>query len=313
VKWGDGGRDDIGGNGAYTHMTLLSRTTEGMHNLFRMSSLASLEGHYYKPRMDRDLLSRYAGGLIGTTGCVGGEIQTRLRFGQYAEAARRRANCRTSSARSTSTPRSWTTARHRAPDPAELLRLAKELQLPLLATNDLHYTNAEDAKAHAALLCVQSASTLMDPGRFKFDADSFYLRSAAEMRRSSASCPQACDNTLRIAEHVRGLLRGEGGAVHAPLPLPAGGGRDVLVHQGGRDRAAGALPRRGAGESASRRHTRSTSSSARAMPATSSSSPTSSTGPRTMASGSARGAARVPARCAPMPCGSPISTRCGTA
>ena len=65
-------------------MTLLARTTGGMHNLFRMSSLASLEGHYFKPRMDRDLLSRFSGGLIATTGCVGGEVQTKLRVGQYA-------------------------------------------------------------------------------------------------------------------------------------------------------------------------------------------------------------------------------------
>ena len=74
------------GRGAYTHMTLLARTTEGMHNLFRMSSLASLEGHYCKPRIDRELLSRYGDGLIATTGCPSGEVQTRLRLGQYHEA-----------------------------------------------------------------------------------------------------------------------------------------------------------------------------------------------------------------------------------
>ena len=86
VRFGDdpANKDDVGGGGAYTHMTLLARTTGGMHNLFRMSSLASLEGHYFKPRMDRDLLSRFSGGLIATTGCVGGEVQTKLRVGQYA-------------------------------------------------------------------------------------------------------------------------------------------------------------------------------------------------------------------------------------
>ncbi|HEY9497764.1 MAG TPA: PHP domain-containing protein, partial [Terrimesophilobacter sp.] len=86
TRWGNGGEDDVGGNGAYTHMTLLSKNNTGMHNLFRLSSLASIEGFYYKPRMDRELLSRYAEGLIATTGCVGGEVQTRLRLGQYAEA-----------------------------------------------------------------------------------------------------------------------------------------------------------------------------------------------------------------------------------
>jgi len=86
VKFGDGGRDDVSGSGAYTHMTLLARNTGGMHNLFRMSSLASMEGYYFKPRIDRELLATYGEGLIGTTGCAGGEIQTRLRQGQYREA-----------------------------------------------------------------------------------------------------------------------------------------------------------------------------------------------------------------------------------
>ncbi|HEY6740858.1 MAG TPA: PHP domain-containing protein, partial [Lapillicoccus sp.] len=90
VRWGDdaASRDDVGGGGAYTHVTLLARTTGGMHNLFRMSSMASMEGHYFKPRIDRELLARYSDGLLATTGCVGGEIQTRLRLGQYAEARR---------------------------------------------------------------------------------------------------------------------------------------------------------------------------------------------------------------------------------
>jgi DNA polymerase-3 subunit alpha len=80
VRWGDGGDDDISGNGAYTHMTLLSETTEGMHNLFKMSSHSWLEGIYYKPRIDRELLNKYAKGTIATSGCAGGEIQVRLRL-----------------------------------------------------------------------------------------------------------------------------------------------------------------------------------------------------------------------------------------
>jgi DNA polymerase-3 subunit alpha len=82
VRWGDGGQDDVSGSGAYTHITLLAETTEGMHNLFRMSSLASIEGYYFQPRMDRDLLSTYGKGIIATTGCPGGEVQTRLRLGR---------------------------------------------------------------------------------------------------------------------------------------------------------------------------------------------------------------------------------------
>ena len=85
VRWGspDQNDDDVSGSGAYTHMTLLAESDEGLHNLFRMSSYASLEGYYFKPRIDRELLQTYAKGVIATTGCVGGEVQTRLRLGQY--------------------------------------------------------------------------------------------------------------------------------------------------------------------------------------------------------------------------------------
>ena len=94
VKWGQGGEDDVSGAGAYTPLTLLAANTEGMHNLFRMSSLASLEGYYFKPRMDRDLLQTYASGVIATTGCPSGEVQTRLRLGQYDEAVKAAAEFR---------------------------------------------------------------------------------------------------------------------------------------------------------------------------------------------------------------------------
>src|SRR4051794_39393464 len=88
VRWADGGEDDVSGGGAFTHMTVLAETTEGMHNLFRLSSLASLEGYFYKPRVDRELLEQHATGLIATTGCPSGEIQTRLRMGDYDGARR---------------------------------------------------------------------------------------------------------------------------------------------------------------------------------------------------------------------------------
>jgi len=214
VRWGDdtAGRDDVGGGGAYTHMTLLARTTGGMHNLFRMSSLASMEGHYFKPRIDRELLARYAEGLIATTGCVGGEIQTRLRLGQYAEARRAAGEFQDVFGKENffaevmdhGIPIERQTQR-------ELLRLAKDLNLPLVATNDLHYTQASHAKAHAALLCVQSGSTLMDPNRFKFEAEEFYLKTPEQMRHLFRELPEACDNTLLIAERCEvDFVEGEG-------------------------------------------------------------------------------------------------------
>ena len=214
VRWGDdtAGRDDVGGGGAYTHMTLLARTTGGMHNLFRMSSLASMEGHYFKPRIDRELLSQYSDGLIATTGCVGGEIQTRLRLGQYDQARQAAGELQDLFGRENffaevmdhGIPIERQTQR-------ELLRLAKDLDIPLVATNDLHYTKAEDAKAHAALLCVQSGSTMMDPNRFKFDAEEFYLKTPEQMRHLFRELPEACDNTLLIAERCDvSFVEGEG-------------------------------------------------------------------------------------------------------
>lgn len=201
VRWGDGGENDVGGGGAYTHMTLLARNNVGMHNLFRLSSLASIEGFYYKPRMDRDLLSRYAEGVIATTGCVGGEVQTRLRLGQYDEARAAAAEFQDIFGKENF----YCEIMDHGIDierrtMSELLTLAKELGMPLVATNDLHYTHAGDAEAHAALLCVQSGSTLDDPNRFKFDSQEFYLKSAAEMRSLFADHPEAISNTLLIAE-----------------------------------------------------------------------------------------------------------------
>ena len=201
IRWGNGGGDDVSGSGAYTHMTLLSETTQGMHNLFRLSSRASIDGYYFKPRMDRELLGMYGAGLIATTGCASGEIQTRIRLGQYGEAKKAAADFRDIFGKENfycEIMDHGIDVERRAM--ADLLRLAKELDLPLLATNDLHYTHPHDATSHAALLCVQSGSTLDDPNRLKFDADEFYLKSASEMRQLFRDYPEACDNTLLIAE-----------------------------------------------------------------------------------------------------------------
>jgi DNA polymerase-3 subunit alpha len=201
VRWGSGGEDDVSGGGAYTHMTMFAQNTEGMYNLFRMSSKAWLDGFYFKPRMDRELLQQYGKGVIATTGCVSGEIQTRLRLGQYAEARQAAADYQDIFGKGNFfaeiMDHGLDIERRTMSD---LIKLAKDLDLPLLATNDLHYTHAGDASAHEALLCVQSGSTLIDPNRFKFDSQEFYLKSPAQMRALFADYPEACDNTLLIAE-----------------------------------------------------------------------------------------------------------------
>ncbi len=203
VKWGGGGEDDVSGAGAYTHLTMLAENTEGMHNLFRMSSLASLEGYYFKPRMDRELLSQYSRGVIATTGCPSGEVQTRLRLGQYDEARQAAAEFRDIfGAENYFVELMDHGLGIEKRVMGDLVRLAKDLGLPLLATNDLHYTKAEDADAHAALLCVQSGSTLDDPKRFKFDSNDFYVKTPQQMRQLFSDFPEACDNTLLIAQRA---------------------------------------------------------------------------------------------------------------
>lgn len=203
VSFGSGGEDDVSGAGAYTHLTLWAENTEGMHNLFRLSSLASIEGYYFKPRMDIELLERFHKGLIATTGCPSGEVQTRLRLGQYREALAAAA-----AMRDLFGPENYFVEimDHGLPLEkrviSDLLRLAEDLGLPLVGTNDSHYTHASDASAHEALLCVQSGSTLDDPKRFRFESDQFYIKSAREMRDLLAQFPGAADNTLEIARRV---------------------------------------------------------------------------------------------------------------
>ncbi len=227
VKWGDERSrpgDDVSGSGAYTHMTLLARNNTGLHNLFRMDSQASLDQVYAKwPRVDRELLSQYGEGLIATSGCASGEIQTRLRLGQYAQAKQAASDFQDIFGKENFycevMDHGLDVERRSMKD---LLRLAGELGMPLVATNDLHYTGPEDAKAHSALLCVQSGSTMMDPGRFKFDADEFYLKSPAEMRRTWRELPQACDNTLRIAEMCDISFTEDEGRYMPRFPCPPG-------------------------------------------------------------------------------------------
>ncbi|CAB5102554.1 MAG: DNA polymerase III subunit alpha [Actinobacteria bacterium] len=222
VKWADGGEDDVSGGGAYTHMTILAENNIGLGNLFRLSSLASLEGYYYKPRMDREILAKYSTGLIATTGCPGGEVQTRLRMGAYKEAIQAASDYRDIFGDGNFFLEIMDHGIEiESRVKSDLLKLGKDLGLPLLATNDLHYTLQSDAPAHEALLCVQSGSTLADPKRFKFDNDSFYVKTPAQMRELFKEIPESCDNTLLIAERCNVTLR-EGENLLPAFTVPDG-------------------------------------------------------------------------------------------
>jgi DNA polymerase-3 subunit alpha len=210
------------GKHGYTHMTLWAETTPGMHNLFRLSSLASLEGYYHKPRFDRELLERYGTGLIGTTGCPSGEVNRWLQAGQYDRALAAAADFRDILG-----PGNYfcevmehglqIERRFRE----DLLKIARTLDLPLVATNDLHYVHADDADAHDVLLCIGTRTTMDDPKRFRFDARDFYLKSAAEMRAVWSELPEALSNTLLIAERCH-VEFNEGASLMPVFPVPEG-------------------------------------------------------------------------------------------
>ncbi|TXK34923.1 DNA polymerase III subunit alpha [Nonomuraea sp. C10] len=200
---GEGG--DVSGRGLYTHMTMWATGAQGLRNLFRLQSRAWLEGHVQKyPRMDDELLAEHAPGIIATTGCPSGQVQTRLRLGQYDQAVEAAARYRDLFG-----PDNYflelmdhgLAIERRVRD--DLLRLGKRLGLPPLATNDSHYVTEDQAGAHDALLCVGTGKRLADADRFRFSGSGYFIKSPARMRALwDAEVPGACDNTLLIAERV---------------------------------------------------------------------------------------------------------------
>ncbi|RYJ07119.1 MAG: DNA polymerase III subunit alpha, partial [Actinomycetales bacterium] len=237
VRWGKGdseeeGGNDVSGGGAYTHMTMFASSTEGMHNLFRLSSRSSLEGYYRKPRADRELLNQYSQGIIATTGCPSGEIQTRLRLGQYDEARAAAAEFQDIFGKENfflELMDHGLSIEKVVRD--DLLRLSRELDIPPIATNDSHYNNPEDAAAQEALLCVNSGSRLTEPTyaqggkRFAFDGAGYYIKSAQEMRElweDRFDMKEACDNTLLIAERCEVEFTESNGGYMARADVPAG-------------------------------------------------------------------------------------------
>ncbi|MBV5246426.1 DNA polymerase III subunit alpha [Mycolicibacterium sp. PAM1] len=208
VLWGDPGQksDDVSGSGSYTHMTMVAENATGLRNLFKLSSLASFEGQLGKwSRMDAEIIAEHAEGIIATTGCPSGEVQTRLRLGHDREALEAAARWREIFG-----PENFflelmdhgLDIERRVRE--GLLEIGQKLGIPPLATNDCHYVTRDASQNHEALLCIQTGKTLSDPNRFKFDGDGYYLKSAAEMRALwDGQVPGACDSTLLIAERVQ--------------------------------------------------------------------------------------------------------------
>ena len=207
ITWGEPHQkgDDVSGRGSYLHQTMLAENVQGLHNLFYLSSMASYEGQLGKyPRMDAEIIAERAEGIIATTGCPSGDVQTRLRLGQFDEALAAAGMWQDIYGKDNYFLELMdhgldieTRVR------TELLEIGKKLGLPPVVTNDCHYVTRDQAKAHEAMLCVQTGKTLHDPDRFKFDGDGYFIKTAAEMRETwDHLVPDACDNTLLIAERV---------------------------------------------------------------------------------------------------------------
>ena len=207
VLWGtpDQKGDDVSASGAYLHQTMLAENATGLRNLFRLSSLASYEGQLGKwPRMDAELIAEHADGIIATTGCPSGDVQTRLRLGQYDQALEAAAMWQDIYGKDNyflELMDHGLTIERRVRE--DLLRIGEALDLPPLVTNDCHYVLESQAPAHEAMLCVQTGKTLLDPDRFKFDGTGYYIKSAEQMRNDwDDMVPDGCDNTLWVAERV---------------------------------------------------------------------------------------------------------------
>ncbi len=246
---GEGG--DVSGRGLYTHMTMWAADAGGLRNLFRLQSRAWLEGHVQKyPRMDDELLAEHGAGIIATTGCPSGAVQTRLRLGQYDRAVEAAARYRDIFGRDNyflELMDHGLAIERRVRD--DLLRLGEQLKLPPLATNDSHYVTEDQAAAHDALLCIGTGKQLADQNRFRFSGSGYFVKSAAQMRELwDREVPGACDNTLLIAERV-----GDYGEVFAhrdlmpQFPVPDGESESSWLRKealaGARRRYGGDPPR----------------------------------------------------------------------
>jgi DNA polymerase-3 subunit alpha len=183
------------------HLILLARNAQGYRNLMRLSTAAFLDGFYYRPRVDKELLNKYHEGLIGMSACLHGEIASLLLRGNSTEAEQTAEQYRNIFGEGNYYIEIMENGLPEQKKANQgLIELSRKIGLPLVATNDCHYLRQEDAEAHEVLLCIQTGKTIEDADRMRFGTDQFYFRSPEEMKRLFSYCPEAIENTIQIAE-----------------------------------------------------------------------------------------------------------------
>ncbi|HET7710621.1 MAG TPA: DNA polymerase III subunit alpha, partial [Thermoanaerobaculia bacterium] len=238
--------------GANNHLIVLAATDEGYRNLVKLVSAGYTEGFYYKPRIDKELLREHREGLIVLSSCLKGEVSQSLAGGNYPKAREAALQYRDILG-----PENFylEIQDHGIPDQQKIIplmaKLGDETGLQLVATNDSHYLNRDDAFAHEVLLCIGTGKTLGDERRMKFYSDDFYVKGADEMERVFRDYPQAVANTARIAERVKMSLDVSGH--HLPkFPVPKGHDAasyfDTIAREGLRRRLEAMAPRFAAGQ-----------------------------------------------------------------
>lgn len=209
-------------SGGYKHFLVLAENETGYRNLVRLTSEAALHGFYRKPRVSKEFLSKHTEGLIGFSGCLAGEVNQHLMAGKYDEAKRTAAQFEEMFGKGNF----FLEVQDHGLEPDKavceaVFKMERELNIPVIATNDSHYVAADDSRAHEILLCVQTAGSMNDPNRFKFDTQEFYIKSAEEMHRTFSENPEVCTRTMQFIDRCNLKLN----KVDNPFPefpVPAG-------------------------------------------------------------------------------------------
>jgi DNA polymerase III subunit alpha len=220
-------KDDVSGSGAILHKTIWARDRQGLHNLFKLSSRSYAEGWLVKwPRMDKELIAEHSQGLMAATGCPSGEVQTRLRLGQFDEALKAAGEWRDIFGKENyflELMEHDLDIERRVRD--GLLEISRKLGIPPVVTNDSHYTRESDAESHDLLLCIQTGKTLADADRFRLEGGGYYIKSAAAMYGLDGSdiWQEGCRNSqLLIADRVDAAGMFEYRNLMPRFPLPEG-------------------------------------------------------------------------------------------